>query len=160
MRLSTVKTERIERAEMTPMIDIVFQLLIFFIMTFKIVSQKGDFMVKMPLNGSAIGDAPPIVLRLEGAGELTRISMGDREFSDINQVHQWVVGHLGDEHGPAASHSDVAVEIDCDYNLRYEHVIAAITAVTGYIDEDESVVELIDNIRLSPTRIPEGNGLR
>ena len=29
--------------EMTPMIDIVFQLLVFFIMTFKIVSQEGDF---------------------------------------------------------------------------------------------------------------------
>ena len=35
--------------QMTPMIDIVFQLLVFFIMTFKIVSQEGDFNVKMPL---------------------------------------------------------------------------------------------------------------
>ena len=34
--------------QMTPMIDIVFQLLIFFIMTFKIVSMEGDFNIKMP----------------------------------------------------------------------------------------------------------------
>lgn len=34
---------------MTPMIDIVFQLLVFFIMTFKIVSQEGDFHIKMPV---------------------------------------------------------------------------------------------------------------
>ena len=36
------------KLEMTPMIDIVFQLLVFFIMTFKIVSQEGDFNIKMP----------------------------------------------------------------------------------------------------------------
>ena len=35
--------------QMTPMIDIVFQLLVFFIMTFKIVTQEGDFNIKMPL---------------------------------------------------------------------------------------------------------------
>ena len=34
--------------QMTPMIDIVFQLLIFFIMTFKIVAQEGDFNINMP----------------------------------------------------------------------------------------------------------------
>ena len=34
---------------MTPMIDVVFQLLVFFIMTFKIVALEGDFNVRMPL---------------------------------------------------------------------------------------------------------------
>ena len=33
---------------MTPMIDIVFNLLIFFVMTFKITAPEGDFNVKMP----------------------------------------------------------------------------------------------------------------
>ncbi|MFT5528125.1 MAG: biopolymer transport protein ExbD, partial [Pirellulaceae bacterium] len=35
--------------QMTPMIDIVFQLLVFFIMTFKIVAMEGDFNIKMPM---------------------------------------------------------------------------------------------------------------
>ena len=34
--------------QMTPMIDVVFQLLVFFIFTFRIVAQEGDFHVKMP----------------------------------------------------------------------------------------------------------------
>ena len=42
-----IKDEKVE-VQMTPMIDIVFQLLVFFIMTFKIVSLEGDFHVKMP----------------------------------------------------------------------------------------------------------------
>ena len=46
--------EKIE-LQMTPMIDIVFQLLVFFIMTFKIVAQEGDFNVKMPLASANAG---------------------------------------------------------------------------------------------------------
>ena len=34
--------------QMTPMIDIVFQLLIFFVFTFKIVLPEGDFNIRMP----------------------------------------------------------------------------------------------------------------
>jgi biopolymer transport protein ExbD len=50
------KSEKVE-IPMTPMIDIVFQLLVFFIMTFKIVSQEGDFNIKMPL--AAMSEGPP-----------------------------------------------------------------------------------------------------
>ena len=38
---------------MTSMIDIVFLLLVFFVMTFKIVELEGDFSVRMPLAGSS-----------------------------------------------------------------------------------------------------------
>ncbi len=34
--------------KMTAMIDIVFLLLIFFVMTFKVLAPEGDFNVKMP----------------------------------------------------------------------------------------------------------------
>ena len=48
MRLSSEPPEEI-KLNMTAMIDIVFQLLVFFIMTFKVVALEGDFNVKMPL---------------------------------------------------------------------------------------------------------------
>ena len=35
--------------QMTPMIDVVFQLLVFFLFTFRIATQEGDFNIKMPL---------------------------------------------------------------------------------------------------------------
>ncbi len=34
---------------MTPMIDVVFQLLIFFMLTLKIIAPEGDFNINMPL---------------------------------------------------------------------------------------------------------------
>ena len=61
MRVRNVQRRAGEEIElqMTPMIDIVFQLLIFFIMTFKIIAPEGDFNIKMPL--SAPSDGPPSV---------------------------------------------------------------------------------------------------
>ncbi len=38
---------------MTPMIDIVFLLLVFFLFSFKIVVQEGDFNIRMPVAGPA-----------------------------------------------------------------------------------------------------------
>ncbi|MFN7706716.1 MAG: ExbD/TolR family protein, partial [bacterium] len=76
---SAVKAE----LQMTSMIDIVFLLLIFFITTFKIAAQEGDFNVKMPLSGA--GGAPtdltqlPIKLRMkaDANGQLADISVND-----------------------------------------------------------------------------------
>ena len=57
MKVRNVQSNADEKVEvqMTPMIDIVFQLLIFFIMTFKIVAQEGDFNIKMPLSAPSEG---------------------------------------------------------------------------------------------------------
>ena len=45
---SDMAEEKIE-LQMTPMIDIVFQLLIFFIFSLRISAQEGDFNISMPL---------------------------------------------------------------------------------------------------------------
>ncbi len=54
---------------MTPMIDVVFQLLTFFIMTFKITAPEGDFFIKMPQAAPSAGvpsdvQLPPIKVRM------------------------------------------------------------------------------------------------
>ncbi len=40
------------KLEMTPMIDIVFQLLVFFIMTYKVTAMEGDYNIRMPAAAS------------------------------------------------------------------------------------------------------------
>ena len=44
------------------------------------------------------------------------------------------------------------IEIDADYQLRYEEVIRAITAVTGYKTPEGEVIKLIEKIRFSPPK--------
>ena len=45
------------------------------------------------------------------------------------------------------------VELDCDYQLKYEHVMRAITAISGYIDPDTGrVIRVIEKIKFAPPR--------
>ena len=69
---------------MTPMIDVVFQLLTFFMLTLKTVIVEGDFNIKMPLGASA-GAAediplPPLTVRMEATpeGGLAGVRLGER----------------------------------------------------------------------------------
>ncbi|MFN9591117.1 MAG: ExbD/TolR family protein, partial [Pirellulaceae bacterium] len=146
--------------QMTSMIDIVFLLLIFFITTFKIAAQEGDFNVKMPLSGA--GGAPtdltqlPIKLRMkaDANGQLADISVNDTiSFGqDWAKVRAYIVQLMGDSAGPSEEDGP-EVEIDLDYNLRYVHVVEAITAVTGY-RQGNDVVRLVDRIKFAPPRKP------
>ena len=146
--------------QMTPMIDIVFQLLVFFIMTFKVVSQEGDFNIRMPLAAPSAGTpeeldtVPPIKIRLRAAGDgaLAGITVNDtRTFGNFGELNQFIIGLVGREGGPGQQ--DAEVELDCDYNLRYEHVIETITAVSGYIQDDE-IIHLVEKIKFAPQRPP------
>jgi biopolymer transport protein ExbD len=69
---------------MTPMIDVVFQLLTFFMLTLKTVIVEGDFNIRMPLGASA-GDAednpiPPLILKMTASpeGRLAGVQMGGK----------------------------------------------------------------------------------
>ena len=57
---------------------------------------------------------------------------------------------VGTEAGPDAGMAGGEVEIDCDFNLAYENVIAAITAVTGHRTEDGTIIKLIEKIKFAP----------
>ena len=157
------KDEKIE-LQMTPMIDIVFQLLIFFIMTFKIVAQEGDFNIKMPLAAQQAGlpDESPILtmhirLRADANGRLLSsggiVVNGDVVFNTMDDLHNYVIGIVGGDE-PAAR-DDAEAELDCDYGLHYEHVIEAITAVSGFVDlQTGQLQRLIEKIKFTPPPAP------
>jgi biopolymer transport protein ExbD len=154
--------EKIE-LQMTPMIDIVFQLLVFFIMTFKVVSQEGDFNIKMPLAAPAAGapddlQLPPMKIRLRaaGGGLLAGMSLNDKSIGTMDELRLQIIGVVGDDRGPGSIQETAEVELDCDYGLRYEHVIQAITAVSGYIDGTGNVVKLVEKIKFAPPRQASG----
>ena len=134
--------------KMTPMIDVVFLLLIFFIMTFQIVAPEGDLNVKMPPRptvAAQLSDTPlPILVRLEAddAGRLAGIHMQDRKLPSLGRLQAEIREIV-------ASGMAAEVELDCDGRLEFEHTIDAITAVSGYVDGGR-VVRLIDKIRFSP----------
>ncbi|OUT59987.1 Biopolymer transport protein ExbD/TolR [Stieleria bergensis] len=142
---------------MTSMIDIVFLLLVFFVMTFKIVEMEGDFSINMPLAGSGSSSDDlelPLKLRLraDGEGKLTSISLDSINLgTDYDKLRGQIIEVIRND-GPDSDVSERKIEVDTDYNLRYEYVIRAITAVNGYRDENDQVVPLISNITFAKPR--------
>ena len=142
---------------MTSMIDVVFLLLIFLVMTFKIVELEGDFSVRMPLAGSdSMTMDPtdlPLKLRLQADenGKLTTMSLNEINLgTDFDQLRANVVELIGTT-APVEGEDGPEIEIDTDYNLRYEYVIRSITAVSGYKQGNE-VVKLIEKIKFAKPR--------
>ena len=140
------------------MIDIVFLLLIFFVMTFKIVEQEGDFSVRMPLasnSSGAVDDTElPLKLRLKADenGRLTSMAMNEVQLgTDFDALRDTVIGLVGGAAPSESPEGGPEVEIDTDYNLRYEYVIKAITAVSGYKVGNDTV-KLIEKIKFAKSR--------
>ncbi len=153
--------DRIE-LKMTAMIDIVFLLLIFFVMTFTIVAPEGDFNVHMPLamgrpaTNSVESPLPPIRIRLlaTDSGNLAGIRMGERDIGrNFKALGMEIRQIVGGGAGPSRA-DDVEVEIDADYALHYEYVMDAITTVSGYVGPDNRVIKVCEKIKFSPPRAP------
>jgi biopolymer transport protein ExbD len=151
---------------MMPMIDICFQLLIFFVANMRILSPEGSFSVEMPAAAAQAGPSnsndesqlPPIRVRIAAnkSGDMAGIRIGRRVIPSFEDLRKEVQKICNAERGPAAAGMTPEVEFECDYNLRYENVIEAVTAVTGYLaDNDQTVVRLVEKIRFIPTAKPQ-----
>jgi biopolymer transport protein ExbD len=142
---------------MTPMIDIVFQLMVFFVFTFRIVLPEGDFNIRMPSAERSTASTPsesPLLkvrLRANADGQLAAVQLGDVSFTGdapFYQLQSQIRGLIGDAAGPGPS--DQEVEIDADYNLKYRYAMMAITAVTGYVDDNGEQHKLVERVRFAP----------
>lgn len=154
--------EKIE-LQMTPMIDVVFQLLIFFMLSFKIGAAEGDFNVTMPAAESAGAAHQPLVTQIRVRmtahpdGSLSSLQFGDVPLPSFQALHDEAMAIVGGADVPAAEAlvDTTEVELDCDYGLHYDYVIRAIDAVSGYRAKDGRIVKLIERIKFTPPRKAE-----
>ncbi len=149
--------------QMTPMIDIVFQLLIFFVMTFKIVAPEGDFQIKMPASASeGIPDpeqSPPITLtmRSDSNGRLISMQFGTVELgTDFEALRIKMREIAGDDAGPGSAASMPEVTLKCDYDLQYRYTMAAISKVTGFVNSQKRIIPLVKTLRFAPPETRPG----
>lgn len=144
--------------DMTPMIDVVFQLMSFFMCTLKVVAPEGDFDIRMPLGVAAAAtpddqQVPPIRVKMSAGpdGELASIAMNGNAVADFDDLRKKVVGIVGANTGPNSLAEKTEVELDCDYGLDYVNVVKAITAVSGQM-KDGQIAELIKKIKFTPLK--------
>lgn len=154
----------VPKPDMTPMIDCVFQLMIFFMLTLKIVAAEGNFDVNMPI-GQSQGEADPLAQDIkvrmiaDPNGNLAKLQIGaralgndDRAFSALNTE---VLRAIGGTPGGAGA-KEATVEIDADYNLHYRYVVQAIGAARGRFDpKTKQVISYVEKIKFAPPRRPK-----
>jgi biopolymer transport protein ExbD len=116
---------------MTPMIDVVFQLLTFFMFTLKPIIHEGQFAVNMSTGGAAMPTEetiiPPLAVHLSATpdGTLSGIALGDASLGlSFDRLTIQVQGLASGMFG------DIEAEIHADDTLHYEYLIAAVNALT------------------------------
>ena len=157
------EAEKLEM-NMTPMIDVCFQLLIFFMLSLRLYSAEGDFSIKMPIAAPQEGlpdesQTLPIKIRLRADrnGNLTGIEIGQRKLATFEALHHEIRTLAGLDRGPTGTPTSAEVELDCDYNLKFEYVVRALTAISGYVaDDKQTIVRMIEKIKFAPPRKPSG----
>lgn len=157
-----IKNEPV-KLQMTSMIDVVFLLLAFFVVTFKTPEVEGDFNIKMPADVQSSqmpepDDMTPVTVRLtsDEAGNLTGILFGSKPLgTDFKQLRAAVFEYLNVDPATGAgaeAGADMEIELDCDGALHYGSTVAAITAVTGYVNSENQVVKLVENVKFTPPK--------
>lgn len=135
------------KINMTPMIDVVFLLLVFFVVTFKIIIPEGDFNIRMSAMGDEQAvpvDTDSVQIRLiaDANGRLSAIQLNGEEIDNFDLLRQRVLAI-------SLATPDLEVVLFPDEHLRYEYFIQAITAVNGEIHEGQirKICEKIKFIR-------------
>jgi biopolymer transport protein ExbD len=147
--------------QMAAMIDIVFQLLIFFMLNLKIIAEEGDFDINMPIGQAAASstEVPKVEYKVrllaDGEGRLRDIQIGENSLgNDVPACFQRLNNNVRAWASSGGAYSDdLEVEIDADYNLHYAYTIKAISACTGYV-EGERKVKFLEKIKFAPPRRP------
>jgi biopolymer transport protein ExbD len=141
---------------MTPMIDVVFQLLSFFMFTLRISAVEGNFDIKMPSAARTMVDIPDANVALKVRlvakpdGSLAQIIYNDRPLASFAALRSQIVSFIGNDQ---AAKQSAEIEIDADYHLHYKYVMDTITHVSGYVAEDgQTRVDLVQKIKFAPPR--------
>lgn len=176
MRLETSEPEEI-KLNMTAMIDIVFQLLVFFIMTFKVVAMEGDFNIKMPLAGESaaevdelLPDLIQVTMTADAEGRPASLEVNDGSetqtlpgpfFASVNRngatkivpSDEAFAGLTRYVEGKLAGEAnpeegeETEVEFDIAWDVRYAYTVKAIEAVSGRVLPNGEVKKLIEKIK-------------
>lgn len=130
----------------------------FFIANMRLYEPEGDFNITMPQASSPNGvgaipkdtDVLTIKIRLlaDKNGRLAGIRMGERPLTSLKFLREHIKQLCADCSQSAAVPE---IEFDCASTLKYDCVVDAVTAVSGYVAEDgQTIVPIVKNVKFTP----------
>lgn len=149
---------------MAPMIDIVFQLLIFFMLNLKIVSPEGNFNINMPIGAPTAAAAEQnlpdikVGLRSDREGNLTQITLGSKNLGNdeaaFERLNKEILSIIGRPGNPLTK--EIEVEIDADFETQYKYVVRAISKCTGRFDPStKQIARYVEKIKFAAPHKPQ-----
>jgi biopolymer transport protein ExbD len=143
-------------------------LLVFFILTFKVVAQEADFNIRMPAAATkSMTDIAPQVLKVRitagGSGVMSDLKLDGKSLGNgaaaFKALRDIVRGKIDDAGGPTAAAEVLEVEFDADYEVQYDYVIRAMDAISGYktgSGDNVKINRMIEKVRFAQPRKPKG----
>ncbi len=113
--------ENSAEADMTPMLDIVFILLIFFIVTTSFIKEEGLMVNRPKLNKSQDASAPAMLIKITDSGTITF----NGELVDIERVPARIENFI-------ATNDSNSVIVIPEYDTRHEDVVGVIDQVKSF----------------------------
>jgi biopolymer transport protein ExbD len=146
---------------MTPMIDVVFQLIAFFVMTFRVAAEEGDFNIRMPLASNRpieeqiekVTTLVTVRLKSGAEGQIAAIDVDNGIDADhfaesdlYSKLTQFIEKSMTGEGDPSSA-TETEVEFEIDYVLKYQYTVRAIEAVSGKVQADGTIKTLVEKIK-------------
>ena len=165
MKLKPPANTKVE-IPMAPMIDIVFQLLIFFMLNLKIVAPEGNFNINLPVSAPSNAARPDVNLpdikvglHSDRDGNLTQLTLGSKNLGNddaaFNRLSAEILQIIGRPGNPLTK--DIEVELDADYECQYKYVVKAISRCTGRFDtQTQQIARYVEKIKFAPPHKPKG----
>ena len=149
---------------LAPMVNVVFLLLLFFMLNLKIALPDRTFDANLPVNGpgDTTGVNVPDIkvgLRSDGDGNLTQLTLGGIDLGNDNaafdRLNKEILKIIGRPGNPLMK--DIEVEIDADYECQHKYVAKAITQCTGRFDpQTQKVSRYVEKVKFAPQHRPKG----
>jgi len=126
------------RLQMASMIDVVFLLLIFFVMTFHVTALEGEFRIASAgarKRSTAPPDVRKTVLRVrltaDQTGSLVEVRLDGRNLRDLQALRSAVNTIVDRGSALGGGRNEFAIQLHADQRLRYQCTIDAMTAIRG-----------------------------
>lgn len=148
---------------MAPMIAVIFQLLIFFMLNLKLISPEGNFNVNLPIgppSPAAEQGLPEIKVGLHSdrQGNLTQITFGSKNLGNddaaFERLNREILAYIGRPGNPLTK--EVEVEIDADFETQYKYVVRAISKCTGKFDPNtKQIARYVEKVKFAAPHKPK-----
>lgn len=165
MKFSLSDVPSIIRLPLVPLIDVLFLLLLFFMLNLKIITPEKSFTANLPggppssatVSAAGLPDIK-VGLRSDRDGRLTQLTLGSQNLGNdeaaFERLSREILRLIGRPGHPLTR--DIEVELDADFETQHRYVVKAISVCTGRFDpQTKQIARYVEKIKFAPPHKPK-----